>query len=419
MPAGSTLTPAIIQAAVGHAQSTGLDHTDPNVVLSVASNKAFQSKAQAGLDVTGDLNSGGLQTLQRSGPPPPVQRSARSSFAPQDNTAPPATQDSTQGQPNSRFDFSQDPLEEMQGGYQAKSNAYQGGIDRMNALGAQEQQAISQAGRMADFQKNTYEQDRLKEMKPTAQIDQQIMQLRSKALLDQAELASKLQGLPYGMQEQIIAKRMQAYTDQIKDMETFRTTRLDDAKSKISREIDEHTGRVDAIKTKIEGIKAAIENGKNTGASEASMAQLHIDAAKEELRLQKVRKGSGMGGTPTEILQIALEGNNIPAARAKLIARTMKLSADDTKKLQESGGDPRSLDTTTSTPNPPSGGFMGMFQHQNAPTVTTTNPLDKYTSGKSSQMSVEEMSAAVDRGEWDSLTPTQQKQYNKAFAAQK
>lgn len=191
-------------------------------------------------------------------------------------------------------------------GYTAKATAIQN--DRLRSgvvLGALNREN-EKLGKLVDFDREAYTNRRLQEMEPTKDIDKAILDLRNRALFSQASMFDEVKDLPFNLQQQAIAARMSVFTDQIDDLSTLRESRINTAKNQITEEVGSYEGRISASKTRIEGLKTALGIMKDQGASDADVAQLSIDFARENDKLQKARAGSGGQVTSEELIENAL-----------------------------------------------------------------------------------------------------------------
>lgn len=248
-------------------------------------------------------------------------------------------------------------------GYQNKATAIQDTRMRTGVVLDALNQENSKLAELVDFDKEAYTNRRLQELQPTADIDKAILDLRNRALFSQASMFDEVSNLPFNLQQQAIAARMAVFTDQIDNLSTLRQSRLDAAKNLITDEVGTYNGRISASRARIDGLNTAIGILRDQGASDADVAQLQIDFARENDKLQKARAGSGGQVTSEELVEMALvekyridngeapTGADLTAIRqrARVAARTRP---DIVSAAASSGG--RYVDTT-----PTGGGRVG------------------------------------------------------------
>lgn len=200
----------------------------------------------------------------------------------------------------------QDTSAAIAGGYQAKATAMQDTRLRSGVVLDALNQENNKLADLVDFDKEAYTARRLQELQPTADIDKAILDLRNRALFSQASMFDEVSNLPFNLQQQAIAARMAVFTDQIDDLSTLRQSRLDAAKNQITDEVGTYNGRIAASRARIEGLNTALGVLKDMGMSDADMAQLQIDFARENDKLQKARAGGAGLITPEELIESAL-----------------------------------------------------------------------------------------------------------------
>lgn len=159
--------------------------------------------------------------------------------------------------------------------------------------------------KLANFQKDIYMDRRIKEINPTADIDNAILDIRRKALFDQSTMYDEVKNLPYALQNAAIDQRMNSYGKQLDELSTMRESRINAAKNKVNEEVGSYEGRIAASKARSEGLKTSIEMMKNIGANEVDLAQMRIDHAREMDKLNKERTrgaASGLLATKEEMI---------------------------------------------------------------------------------------------------------------------
>lgn len=261
---------------------------DPTATIAAAHIQAFKA-------VRGAAQQGGEDP---SAQPPVPPRPARA-IASADTSQP--------SSPPSRLDFNQDPGTMEERGYQQEYSAVQS--QKANEAKAYQdiQDTYTTLGRFAGFQKDSYTNQRLSEMQPTADIDAAILKVRQTALYDQSALWEQLQGVPWKEAISIMDGRQNMYTKQIEDLAKMRETRLTIAKQQIGEEVDHITGQQESAKTQLEAANKSLEYAKSMGASDKELGALAVAASKAEKQLQKARKGGSGLATNTEMAQMALE----------------------------------------------------------------------------------------------------------------
>lgn len=185
-------------------------------------------------------------------------------------------------------------------GYQATADAVTRTGKGRGILFGRVLEETDRLGKLADFNETAYKKKRISEMRPTEDIDREILDLRNRALFSKAAMFENLNGLPYGAQTRAVAAMQKVFIDQINDLQTLREARVKDADNKVQEEIDAHTTRVSASEKRLDGLSRAIDILKEQGADEKDLAGLIIDRAKAMEALRKERqKGNGTGMTDT------------------------------------------------------------------------------------------------------------------------
>lgn len=206
------------------------------------------------------------------------------------------------------FDPNADPFKQETAGYQAAADATQRTSVGRGILFDQVMQENKRLGDLASFNETAYKRKRLGELRPTEDIDREILDIRNRALFSKAAMYDNLSNLPYGAQTRAVAAMQKLFIGQIDDLQTLRTARVNDAESKIQEEMDAHNGRVSASQTRLSGLSQAIGILKDQGADETAIAQLVIDHSKEMERLRKTRATGNKSGITdtTDVIAQAL-----------------------------------------------------------------------------------------------------------------
>lgn len=259
-----------------------------------------------------------------------------------------------------RFNWQESPENAEQAGYTDKESALLNRQKTEQQYLPELQRAVADSAKLSNFNKSVYTEQRLKQMNPTEDIDKSILAVRQKALLDRASMWEDFQG-PNGINPEAalsaIQTRQNMYTKQLNDLEDLRTARVNDAKAKIGDEIDSYTAQANAAQTHVDAIKSAIDAAKSAGATESDLAQLHIDMAQANKRLQKARSATNGLGTDGDMAYQALlqsytrltgqDPTTLPAAKKKQLQTLARnLSSSNPTLLGEinSGNDTRTVD---------------------------------------------------------------------------
>lgn len=198
------------------------------------------------------------------------------------------------------FDPKEDPAAAFTRGYQGEADAVSRTSRGRGILFNRVLDETNRLGQLADFNETAYKQKRVAELRPTEDIDRNILDLRNRALFSKAAMYDNLSNLPYGAQGRAVAAMQKVFIDQINDLQDLRKARLDDTNNKIQEEIDAHTTRVSASEKRLSGLGQAIDILKEQGADEKDLAGLIIDHAKAQEALRKTRAaGSKTGMTDT------------------------------------------------------------------------------------------------------------------------
>ena len=204
--------------------------------------------------------------------------------------------------PNPTFDPKADPVQAETQGFQSAADSIRRTSTGRGILFDKVMDETERLGALADFNETAYKKKRMLEMRPTDDIDKQIMDLRNRALFSKAAMFDNLgkRNIPYGAQARAVAAMQKVFIDQMNDLQGLRKARIDDFDSKIQEEMDAHHGRVAASEARLSGLDKAIQILKDQGADEQAIAQLTIDHSKEMERLRKARaSGSKTGMTDT------------------------------------------------------------------------------------------------------------------------
>lgn len=273
---------------------------------------------------------------------------------------------------------------EISAGYQGQADALQRRITGSQVYGRALNAEIQKLSEVGDLNRSTYTAKRLVDMGATQDIDKQILDIRNKALVNQAALYEEVSDLPFEAQQKVMAARMGEYTDQVNRLSDLRESRISAATKQIEQEMDAYDTRVSAIKTRISGLEKAISIMRDNGADEITLAQMRVDHAKEQDRLAKERKrGDGQIQTREDMVENALvekykadygvdptgEAMTTIGRQAKYISKN---NAELTDLVQRAGGRYGSLPVQTTTV--PATGWFSAFRK---PTVETTDIFEQ------------------------------------------
>ena len=154
-------------------------------------------------------------------------------------------------------------------------------------LGAQTAEANQRLSELADLDRETFKAGRLRELNPTADIDQRMLALRMQAFTAKSMLRNELKGLRPSLRNAAITARMQVFSDAIGTLKEIRDARKSSAEDLAEREFESKmeqkrsaTARVNVLKTMMDQIEA-------TGEDAEALAGLRMDYLKESKKLQK------------------------------------------------------------------------------------------------------------------------------------
>lgn len=153
--------------------------------------------------------------------------------------------------------------------------------------------ATAEYSRLASFNKEAETQKRLKELNPTADIDEQITNVMTQAIREKARLRSELSDIDPGKRNAAITARMSAFTSEIANLSELRKSRVETAKVKIGEEIDAKEGQIDAARARVDSLAREMDFLKEIGADRVQYAEISRQYADAQAKLAKASSGSG------------------------------------------------------------------------------------------------------------------------------
>ncbi len=200
---------------------------------------------------------------------------------------------SMQPQPLPALSGEANPRELLIGGYQGVANAQAQTSDARRILAGQALEAVSELSGLGELNREEYKRQKRSELNPTEGIDQDILDIRNKALVGRAALMEQVRNLPFEMQNRLIAQHGAMFGNALQKLMDLRQTKLDAVDSQSDEEFDAYSEKVRNQKAKIDGLKTALDFMEAQGETNESMAQLRIDLAKELERLNKTKTSTG------------------------------------------------------------------------------------------------------------------------------
>lgn len=187
-------------------------------------------------------------------------------------------------------------LDQTQQIFQGKE---QNTINQIRARGVVTQRQIDAQNKldeMADFDREAFKAKRLKEMNPSADLDQRMLALRMQAFTAKAMLRNELKGLSPSARDAAVNARLQVFADGITSLKEIRDARIRSAESQIDAEIDAHNEDYRAAKSKVSALKTLMDTIEQTGEDSDALASIRLDWLKEKKKLVK----SGQSGIVDE-----------------------------------------------------------------------------------------------------------------------
>ena len=188
-----------------------------------------------------------------------------------------------------------DPLSERKFGlFEDQENNLRGRFRAQGAIDAQNFQDMQKLRQYAEFSETAYKTKRLKELNPTADLDDQIMKLRFRQMHEEAEIRSnkRLSHLSPAAKQRIINSNRREAQETSGMLKDIRDSKLSAAEARIDDEIASHNQIVSNLKGRIEDNKTMMEMIKRRGGNADTMFKLRQDLQKMEGDLAK-QKGKG------------------------------------------------------------------------------------------------------------------------------
>jgi len=193
---------------------------------------------------------------------------------------------------------------------------------------------ISAALRAADFNRDALKRKRLSELNPTGDIDDQITQLRNRALVSQAQLRQDIQGLSPSAQARVLAESSGTFTAAANRLTNLRNIRLKSAEEIVDQEIESRESEISDLEGQVDALDESMAIAKSRGIEERALSQLFIDRGK---RLEKALKKKNGESTEEDIifnkiLNDVIEKGHTPTSADRTEARRQARQAVSQRK---------------------------------------------------------------------------------------
>jgi len=184
---------------------------------------------------------------------------------------------------------------------------FQVGQNRATSILAQRVfEATQKANQLADFDETAFKTKRLKELDPTADLDDQIMKLRFRQMKEEADIRSNpnFSHLSPAAKQRLIDTNRQENNETIGGIREMRDLRLQNAESQIDGEISSHNNIIKNAKSRIADWKAMEDLLEKTGESNETLFDIREKRQKAEKDLQKQQdSGKGPASSAIDIIE--------------------------------------------------------------------------------------------------------------------
>jgi hypothetical protein len=183
-----------------------------------------------------------------------------------------------------------------------------------NVMGAkqvlfkQQQEAAQRLAELAEFDRVAHRDARLKELNPTKDLDDRMLQLRMQAFTAESLLNTdpELLAMDPNQRARVIASRKAMYGQAIQTLGQIRDARLDAASEAIDKEISAKDRQVSTMRARTEALDAQIKHLTDIGGDIDAIASLRLDSIKEKERWIKANQKAGNIGTKYDLALNAL-----------------------------------------------------------------------------------------------------------------
>ncbi len=329
------------------AQQSGLDPKDPQSIITAMHSNTFQTDVMKAADATDpNVAEKVFQPLK---------------FAP--------TTASQETQTNAAFDAREQNLNNTLAAKQQLFN--------------EQSDAAKQLAELSKFDQGEYKNQRLRQLNPTADLDQRMLELRLQAFSASAMLETdpEIMALPPNLQQRAIASKMSVFSDAISTLSKIRETRLATANDQIDAEIQGKSRQINTATSRVSALDAQIKHLTEVGADQDAIASLRLDRIKEQERLNKARSKAGGMATQKEFVYQALlaeyratHGGPPPKADDDTLKyQAERIAANDPEAVQNAGKTVQVTENVTTTT--PGGINWRLFTRM--PPTTTVAPVTK------------------------------------------
>lgn len=222
------------------------------------------------------------------------------------------------------------------------------GLAASQAGGRALNSALTDLETLSDYNRSAYKQRRLKQLNAEGPIDDQILELRKKAVMNNILERSRNASLPQHLRDQVLSSRMRIFGDQIDELEAVKQARKAAANDLVDEEINSKEDQIRAATSRVSALSRLIKQVEDSGTDREAIAGLQLDLSQAKAKLAKARK-SGAGAdnlTPGEDVIYQHLLNNfaargyIPTSVQKEEARRQARQISDLQKTRQQSIDP-------------------------------------------------------------------------------
>lgn len=252
--------PAVTQSvAISTAREAGLDPSDPRNIVKAMHSRTFQSRIK---QVREDREGKFIRRIIGETPQLPSPN------------APAAEQ-----------------LEGLRG---AQEGTVTNRIKARGILGERTAEAEEKLAELADLDRETYKQARVKELDPDGGISTRILNLRMQAFTAKAMLRNQFKDLRPSLRNAAIAARMQIFSDAISTLKEVKDAKKAAAEEQAESEFNSKMETKRTAQARVNALQKLMDNIEETGEDVEALAGIRMDYLKES---KKLEKASGDGVT--------------------------------------------------------------------------------------------------------------------------
>lgn len=200
-------------------------------------------------------------------------------------------------------------------------------------------EAQKKLGELSDFDAESYKASRIKEINPTGDVDQKILELRMQAMTAKSALRNELRQLAPNLRDQAINARMAVFNDAISTLGEIRTARTAAANAKIDEEIGAKNQQVRTAKANVDALDGIIATLEKQGDQSDAIYKIRLERAKAQKILDKAG-GSGIPNQEETIVNYLLNDltkrGHTPTASD--IANAKRIAKETVDKRKQSAG---------------------------------------------------------------------------------